>query len=137
MKPSRRCHPRVSRMAVAWCLMVQVVALLHLALVPHVRCPEHGEMTHAHVGSHSAVPLRQARAVLDGVYLDARDSDGEDTHDHCDWCAERRDHRVQSTSEVASSRHELDVTACREQAVGARSIAVYRFAPKVSPPIAA
>ena len=111
-------------------LFAQVFALAHLLLVPHTRCAEHGETVHeGHVVETRRVPL------ADGVALAPAASDGGEDHDHCQAASDRRTWSgEQSTCDVAILAIEAVAFVVVETESAPR--AVYRTAPKASPPVA-
>jgi hypothetical protein len=119
---------------VAWvCLAAQAMGIVHLAVVRHATCPEHGEITHAAeppVSPAEATPAFDTAPGLKAVTLDAT----ADSHDHCLACAVRKEaaaYRVlRPLPAVAELAPSLPVTG--EAPGGARTL--YRLAPKTSPP---
>jgi hypothetical protein len=121
------------------CLFAQVWSGVHAAAVPHERCAEHGEVVHA--GEHGRgpeafdAPLADelpgaAAAVADGEPRAA----AEDEHDHCCVVSTRR--QADTVPEVAAaSRPPVELThGALSAGVIADARALYRVAPKASPP---
>lgn len=126
-------QPRRLRSSVAvaiLCLLVQSLALVHLVVVKHVRCAEHGDVMHAGDGDPDVVPARGDSA---GVRRARAGGDAE-SHDHCQSLVERRDIRTFQATEITTvclDVHEVDPA---KPAPAIVAIAIYRVAPKVSPP---
>jgi hypothetical protein len=137
--PSReRCRPHRRRRALtlAWiagvCLVVQVVATVHLVLVRHVVCPTHGDLAHAG-GAHPQVDRAPGPDSTDRIDAAATDDEvGAD--DHCQLLGERRDvpPTTSPTPLVVLAPAEDDAVA--PVALPAPARALYRLAPKISPP---
>lgn len=118
--------------AAALALCSQLFALAHLWLVPHTRCAEHGETVHddGHaVQPRIAAPERTDLSASPATPEGATD----DGHDHCQLLTDRR--------ELAAERGTIVVRAWSFEGATfplvertAPSRAVYRLAPKVSPP---
>ncbi len=71
----------------AFCLVAQVLGTMHMALVQHTRCAEHGELVHA--GEDAALPsLPAVSDDVDVVAERAADVDA-DAHEHCEVFFER------------------------------------------------
>ncbi len=138
--PSPRRRSSTLRAFAGLCLLVQLVAMAHLVLVRHDLCPVHGEVMHGgealaveiHAGDgesagRSAVTVRAARPA----------EAGSDADDHCQALTERRD----VARPVAPCAHldvaVADLAAPTPTAPSARARALYRLAPKISPPAAA
>ncbi len=122
------------------CLLVQLVGMAHLVLVRHDVCPAHGEVMHGgdahaaeiHAGDgesagRRAVTVRAARAA------EVRG----DADDHCQALTERRD----VAPPIAPCAHidglVADIGPPPPTAPSARARALYRLAPKISPPATA
>lgn len=141
--------PRVRLAVASLCLLAQAFALVHLFAVRHVRCAEHGDMVHVEPGhaAHGAAAgervsppadLREAalseHQVLraSGLAIEAHQDD------HCMALSERRDLRTLEVKAVVSAPPELlgELTFV-SQAPPLVARALYRLAPKISPPAAA
>lgn len=122
--------------AIAACLALcsQLVALLHLWLVPHTRCAEHGETVHDARGHAARVTADEPRELsaspsAPGAALD-------DGHDHCQLLTERRAAHVERpTGTLPLGAVAGAVAPCLEHVPATTTL--YRIAPKVSPPVAA
>ncbi|MGM0574917.1 MAG: hypothetical protein ACQEXJ_04180 [Myxococcota bacterium] len=115
--------------AAAAFLVVQVVGAVHFAAVEHARCEEHGEVVHAS-GAHDGAD--HAHEPGGG-----RDADGEhgDEHEHCSVTLGGHDGAAVRVEPAAPGLSLAWVAAHPEgtdRAILAR--AVYRYAPKTSPP---
>jgi len=118
---------------VALLLVVQGLASLHVALVPHRRCAEHGELVEGVVaaGGDVAVPVERSQAS-------SRDGDSPGTHDdhdrHCLLCTLR----APSAGGPEIGTVSLPVMEPARPPEGTdrpkTSIAVFAIAPKSSPP---
>jgi hypothetical protein len=115
------------------CLVAQLSDAAHMLLVEHVRCAEHGELTHA-PESHARLQGETHRAggpiVTPGAAL------ADDEHDHCLICSDRRKlalvlpavpvvHAPGAGQAVARPGYVAWIPAQR----------TYSFAPKTSPPV--
>jgi hypothetical protein len=131
------------RLAVAsLCLMAQVSALVHLFAVRHVRCAEHGEMVHVdrEPREQAAVAAReQATQGLEealaqdvvrptGLAIEAHQDD------HCMALSERRDLRTYDVQPIVSTPQTLAELTYFYRAPAIVARALYRLAPKISPP---
>lgn len=136
--------PRVRLAVASLCLLAQAFALVHLFAVRHVRCAEHGDMVHVESGhadhaGHAAAagervsPAADLREVLraSGLAIEAHQDD------HCMALSERRALRTFEIVAVVSTPPELlgELTFV-SQAPPRVARALYRLAPKVSPPAA-
>ncbi len=143
--------PRVRLAVASLCLLAQTFALVHLFAVRHVRCAEHGDMVHVepghagHAGHAAAADERvsppadlreaavSAHQVLraSGLAIEAHQDD------HCMALSERRALRTLEVVAVVSAPPELlgELTFV-SQAPPRVARALYRLAPKISPPAA-
>lgn len=120
------------------CLLIQAISLAHLLLVRHEVCPVHGEVRHGsagHAGGDEAAssvgPGDQAAVARPGVAPEQHDDD------HCQVLTERRDvPRPSSHCLHAALANEVPLPAVAAPAPP-RRLALYRVAPKNSPPHAA
>ncbi|HEY2027898.1 MAG TPA: hypothetical protein VGH20_01705 [Myxococcales bacterium] len=114
-----------------------VLDSLHEARVRHVRCPEDGELIDAPLEA----PHAHAATPLDGTALfGEQDSDRPPrqgpVHEHCAVAHRARLHAVEVSGvptvvdEAAAARE----PRAAEEASRRAAVAVYRFAPKASPP---
>ena len=118
------------------CLLAQFSSILHMALVEHVRCAEHGELVHAHGDQHhdhGAVRDRQSSAVS---AISSSSSDNGHGHDHCLVWTERRDPvlaplTVTGTVDLVSG----DALLAPSRGASVYGLRVYSLAPKTSPPV--
>lgn len=111
----------------------QLAGVAHMALVRHVTCPEHGELLHAEDdGTPSAPTPADGTASLAALTEDSESSHG---HDHCAVAIQRRA-QTMPVSRVAVAHTVSPVTeASNERAAPAMPLgAIYRLAPKSSPP---
>lgn len=129
-----RVHPWM--VGAAWlCMAAQLFALAHLIVVQHERCPEHGELIH--VGSHAAVSIAapvSLAAIITAQALPALPGESEGNHDHCLSATERRDlcwSRVAAVFLIPPAGGEA---LHRGAATPTVARALYRSAPKTSPP---
>ena len=139
---NRRAPWRPSVLAVGLGVLVylagSVGGYLHFATVRHERCPEHGELIHAEATGQGALasslsaPLRDT--ALDTI---AGGSTADDSHDPCSIVAslgKRWSAEIGST-EVPACR--ADSEPCPPARAPSRpSLAVWKQAPKTSPPAA-
>jgi len=116
-----------------FCLLGQLSSIAHNLFVQHATCAEHGELIHPQGGiDHSPVEAG-ADATVAGEVAETRDSH---EHDHCLAVAHGRGHVgldaavAALTSAPAAPAIVSDDTA----APGPVSRALYRLAPKNSPP---
>lgn len=121
-------------------MLIQVLATVHLVLVRHVVCPEHGEVMHA--GEAHAADRADA-GDAGGDDADARvraaraDADPADADDHCQLLTERRDVGPRSAATIDVALAPVAVERPAPLSLPARTRALYRLAPKISPPHAA
>ncbi|HRC54743.1 MAG: hypothetical protein IPI49_03540 [Myxococcales bacterium] len=123
----------------ALCVAGQAFALVHLFALHHVRCAEHGDLLHIEgEGARRDLDLaaelaRETAAAVSASGLPFAAHQG----DHCTALTERRDLR----SAVAVVRWDLPPLASQGQPCwrtpDRTSRALYRLAPKISPPAAA
>ena len=120
-------------MALAACLglVSQLVALVHLWLVPHTRCAEHGETIHD--DRPHAPRLARTPNVL-AVDDASSESSLEDGHDHCQILTERRAPGGSHVTSVAGVTSIVDAPFVVGERPEGAGPPLYRIAPKVSPP---
>lgn len=139
--PSYRKTPR-RRLAIAGlCLVAQAFALVHLFAVPHVRCAEHGELVHAGEELREQ-PERAERAMraeigdvgaADSIEATALEIEAHED-DHCMALSERRDLRIHLVAQLAAPPQVLGEVEYESRAPLFVVRALYRLAPKISPP---
>ncbi len=130
--PSRRF---LAAIAVV-CLVAQAFAMVHLMVVRHARCAAHDEVVHVSVDR--AQPAH-VTPTPDATSIQGADGDLAEVDDaHCTWLSELRTTRVGHppvlTAAPATTVDELGLPRDLPLA-GPR--ALYRLAPKISPPHAA
>ncbi len=113
-----------SAVAIALLVLAQLGALSHAAVVQHVRCATHGELIEAaEVDTHSTGDVR---------LVGARPGAGSD--EHCELAAALH-HATTATASAPSITQQPQVATIAPAPLDtfARA-AIYRFAPKTSPP---
>lgn len=147
-----RPHIRFLAACVAALLLcTQFASVVHMVLVPHVTCPDHGELMHpgedASSHSHGADPDgtephgigRKAPEIQSA--RSAPDLDSAHGHDHCAVVAHRRENLALAAvshgdQPAQTSAPALSQCATSLQIFGApQSRALYLLAPKTSPPV--
>ncbi len=125
--------PRLFAGALALALALgQVAAAAHFALVRHATCLDHGLAVHVGAESgHAHHPKTSSPAWVEG------DDSSDHGHEHCAVAAVRRD----APAEVGAPRSATlcargPLAAMPERAGAPGSDAVWRLAPKQSPPTA-
>lgn len=114
-------------------LVAQAGGLLHLVLVQHITCPEHGEWVHAEAGRQPAALRPVVQHHTPTVEKSAADEQHE--HDHCSVTCSRRDEAVFTAQGVTvETSFMLTKAAAFTRAVVTPTIALLRLAPKASPP---
>ncbi len=112
-----------------FCLVAQLFSVMHMAVVQHTRCVEHGEWVHADE-AHVLVG-----AVQDAARVEASEAAllADDEHEHCLVCAERRREVLPVTVVVLDlvDTPRPALADCGEPGAPRR---VYGFSPKTSPP---
>lgn len=120
--------------AAALALCSQLFALAHLWLVPHTRCAEHGETVHDDHAAEAPRVHAPERADLSASPA-APDGATDDGHDHCQLLTDRRAVTAERSVVVARACSFAGTTfQLVEHTAPGR--ALYRIAPKVSPPAA-
>lgn len=124
-------------------LSATIGGAVHLALVRHERCPEHGELIHGHGASHSsggATLVERTAPTDDRARALAADPDGADgSHDACSIVGLARQRYVvpaaapSITPGVVATAPSVRVPQLLMSPRGA----AYRLAPKTSPPVQA
>ncbi len=112
----------------------QLAGVAHMALVRHVTCPEHGELLHAGDDETPSPPTPADGAAASFAAL-TEDSESSHGHDHCAVAIQRRAETM-PVSRVKVAHTVTRVTeAAKERAAPAMPLgAIYRLAPKSSPP---
>lgn len=128
---------RVSSGAVAaLCILTQMALLLHMVLVRHTICAEHGELVEQ--------PARGAGAAVVASLTDAERTNAAATqgtsetygHDHCTVCAQRRERAVlqQASEAVVPPPGDAVALLAGVATQVTRTCPIYLIAPKNSPP---
>lgn len=125
---------RVPALIALLALMAQLGSCLHVALVEHVRCAEHGEWEHADTharpapgsdGEHSGAPI--AATLREGAEPHA--------HDHCSVSVDRRElTQPDSAWSLVLAAESAAESQERSAFVPGGTACVYGYAPKNSPP---
>lgn len=120
------------------CVVAHLFALMHLAVVQHERCPEHGELVHAKDSDHAtgrvtAAVAPGATATPTDAVLPAYAGSQDRDHDHCLSVTERRD-RQEVRAQAATSMPLDRQPSLPDAAAPTIARALYRSAPKTSPP---
>jgi hypothetical protein len=120
------------------CLLAQVSALAHRALVQHVTCAEHGESVHLRADTAAAVGSQATLGSFASAGWVARVGTvpvaAADEHDHCSGAAFRNlTHRSYLDPTVGPGPC-ADGVDFPSAVVAASAVAPYRLAPKTSPP---
>lgn len=132
---------RIAAALLAWLLVVgDLLGFAHQAGEAHAVCAEHGELVHVE-GTHgeSIAELRdvEAESELSRAPLQPHD-DEHGMADHCRACAAAHDPVTVAVSDRGPERA-AEVELARVEAPIVRDVprpAVYRAAPKTSPPVA-
>jgi hypothetical protein len=128
-----------------------VIGMVHESTTRHVRCEEHGELVDANVASNANAPSAAstanatsapARAATQAA-TEAAESIVRDAapaamhgHEHCSLTGAMRDARAElrATATVAAPIAIADIAMTSPRATAVRRDALYRTAPKTSPP---
>lgn len=123
--PARPLRRASRAAAVVLLVLAQLGALAHEAAVRHVRCAEHGELVEAAtIAAHHEAGVR-----LVGVEL------GISGDDHCTLAGALNQHVTAPTARLAPTTiSSIPAPTPTLRATPLRSFALYRFAPKTSPP---
>lgn len=118
------------------CLLTQAVGLLHVLVVRHATCPDHGELVHGR--PHVVARAPEAGVVTQAAVSEAPPAATEEGDDHCLFVATRRREMAGLTAAPA-------VTAILVEDASAALVdlpvsvhaprALLHLAPKTSPPI--
>jgi hypothetical protein len=111
------------------CLLAQFAVTLHMVIVAHVRCEEHGNWTHADV--HAVDARDQASDVASANGLEGFD---EHAHDHCLLITEQCRALPLATGDAAAYGQREGPVELLGAASARRDRAVCSYAPKTSPP---
>jgi hypothetical protein len=119
------------------CLVAQFSSTLHLLLVDHVHCAQHGEWVHVdgEHGHHAAQPVEAVGAEAPSQAVTSVADERGHEHDHCLMGADRR-----KLAMLPISQPEVRAPDAADKVVVARRSSstpathVYSFAPKTSPP---
>ena len=123
------------------CLVGQLSGLAHMLLVQHVTCPEHGELVHSGAVAHTDVT--DLAAVSDATPATGLVSSGDATaeepaghgHDHCLAAAHGRGHvGLGGAAAGALAPSPALAGLPTDAAPHLAHDALYRLAPKTSPP---
>jgi hypothetical protein len=118
------------------CLVAQFSSALHLLVVSHVRCAEHGNWVDT--GAEHAAEHVDATGVtpLDGAALVATGGVEDHEHEHCWMCSERRN-GTRPPSPLAALFDPLGNGVANSPGLSSsyHSTRTYLFAPKTSPPL--
>jgi len=132
-----RICPGVGRRTRAADLVSPLLVTFHEAAVRHVTCPEHGELVdapleapHSHARPSTGSPGLFASAIPPAPPVQGKE------HEHCvvNLHAQVPRHRAVAKLFVVTTPEA--VAPCPREGPRLRSLAVYRFAPKASPPLA-
>lgn len=117
------------------CMVAQLLSLAHLVVVEHERCPEHGELIHGdgHEADSLAAPVSIPAATRARV-LPAHPDEPDAEHDHCLSATERRDLRLARVDAPAMMPPAQSDAHPHRATTPAVTRALYRSAPKTSPP---
>lgn len=116
-------------------LVAQTGGVLHLVLVQHVTCPEHGEWVHAPSAGALAAAVSTPTPGHDTPAVEKSTADEKHVHDHCSATCTRRDDVVSQRPGVTLQAFlQLTQAPLHLQAAVAPAIALLRLAPKASPP---
>lgn len=122
------------------CLVAQAASYLHLAVVRHVQCPEHGELVH--LGPSTAAGPEVALETVgdtDAHHLRGAAASPSWTHDegHClvGFSQRSRAGLGQAPSRLAPPTATRPLPPDEASAPRIAAVALYRLAPKASPPV--
>lgn len=121
------------------CLAAQLAGTVHLALVTHVTCAEHGELVEAgDAGLGPAARSRQAAPSASGQRLAAAEArEGAHGHEHCLASALRRAAApLEAPGHLGPAPAPAPLARPRPAPAPAAAIALLAVAPKASPPAA-
>jgi hypothetical protein len=120
----------------------QLAGVVHLALVPHTVCAEHGELVHAeqgasvHAGGADATSANAAHVATTAAYRAGHAAESADHHEHCFVSALRR--QSSAVAPAQASPQLAPLAGCQATtlltAATAPAIPLLALAPKSSPP---
>jgi hypothetical protein len=126
----RRRSSAIGWLAALALLAGQLSSVVHLLVVQHQRCPQHGELVHAAEGT----PLASSPRVGDGAALGPAESPEGHGHDHCLYLIHRPEVMAPPGAgalvTVLADAPFLDKIVARPA-----SFPLFRLAPKTSPPV--
>lgn len=136
-------------LAVASAIALQLSGTIHLAVVQHAICAEHGEAmdveeggAHAHHSSAARAadsdrPLVSLAATERPARLPHERGSDEESHHHCPLDEDRNTHAlvVYAASISPVSASSIELAPPRAEPVRADSRELHRLAPKTSPPV--
>ena len=132
-----RISPGVGAALALLTLASPLLATFHQAAVRHVTCPEHGELVDAPL--EAPHPHDQASTGLPGLFAE-RDPAGPsrtgEEHEHCSINVQSQVRATEQSRKPFVVTTPEVVAPCLREAPRLRSLAVYRLAPKASPPLA-
>lgn len=133
--PSPRAM-RSAALALAFlALTAQLGGLLHLTLVQHATCPEHGELIHADKGAGSyTLSLSMPAGNAEQPTVKSA-TEVEHGHEHCSVVLTRREETTAPSGSGGQlpSLPRLHVFTARHEAPPSPAIAILHLAPKNSP----
>lgn len=120
------------------CLFAHLSCFAHFVLVRHGACAEHGEVIdlgNNHAKAHANNPARTAESSVVAVAFRAGEQSSGDEHDHCVLSHEPRSQNKPASVSVGmvETWQQLSLAQSDQRQLG--SVAVYRLAPKTSPPV--
>jgi len=118
------------------CLHAQFALALHMLLVEHVRCAEHGELIHANGDKHEDHDSASLHVSSSGPTISGSSRQADHGHDHCLTCSERRKPALlpPMVPELGAPEDCFAVPAPAWDAAFP-SLRIYSLAPKTSPPV--
>jgi hypothetical protein len=120
-----------ARALVALLVVAQSFATLHLAIVPHARCAEHGELVEGVAPQHR--PTAVAReAAFEGAKGEA--DAGHEHDEHCIVCSQRAPSVDDSAVLLAPDATSVASRAPADTELAKSPIPIVALAPKSSPP---
>jgi len=132
-----RISPGVGAALALLTLASPLLATFHQAVVRHVTCPEHGELVDAPL--EAPHPHAQPSTGLPGLFAErdpAGPSGAGEEHEHCAISLQGQVRATeQSPKPFVVTAPEVVAPSPRE-GPGLHGVAVYRLAPKASPPLA-
>jgi hypothetical protein len=120
----------------ALCVVGQLSSVAHLVQVGHVTCAEHGELVHAEERAPEPAASNAASDAALPAVAPVSAPPPAHGHEHCLVAGLRRDFCVTQTSAPAAvAADERQVVAPEQAAARIAPIALFRLAPKNSPPV--